>query len=191
MIGVHLSTFELSPYTGPESRPLSEAERAYLESEKAFRQTESGYKEIQGTKPQTLGYGLNDSPAGLAGWILEKWRAWADSGGDLDAHFSRDFLLTNLTIYWATQTITSSMRDYFDNRWYGVSLGPNDFVNTPTGIAVFAHHLVAEGTPPREWAERLYNVTQWTQMPSGGHFAAAEEPERLARDIATFFAAHS
>lgn len=191
MIGVHLSTFELTPYTGPASRPLSEAERAYLAHSEAFWQKEGGYKAIQATKPQTLGYGLNDSPAGLAGWIVEKWRAWADSEGNLDARFSREFLLTNLMIYWATGTITSSMRDYFDNRWHGITLGPDDFVHVPTGIAVFAHQFMDEGTPPREWVERLYNVTQWTLMPSGGHFAAAEEPEWLARDIATFFAACS
>jgi pimeloyl-ACP methyl ester carboxylesterase len=95
--------------------------------------------------------------------------------------------VSNLTIYWVTQTITSSMRDYFDNRWLGVTLGPQDFVHVPTAIAVFTQ-FVDEGTPPREWAERLYNVRQWTPMPSGGHFSPAEEPERLARDIVAFFA---
>jgi pimeloyl-ACP methyl ester carboxylesterase len=139
-------------------------------------------------KPQTLGYGLNDSPAGLAAWILEKWRSWADSRGDLDGRFSREFLLTILTIYWVTQTITPSMRDYYDNRWFAVTLGPDDVVDVPTGIAVFKQ-FVDEGAPPREWAERLYDVRRWTPMPSGGHFAPAEEPERLARDIAAFFAA--
>lgn len=188
MIGLHVSNLEIPPYTGAGSRPLSEAERAYVERHEAWRQVESGYKAIQSTKPQTVGYGLNDSPAGLAAWILEKWRSWADSRGDLDARFSRDFLLTNLTIYWATQTITPSMRDYYDNRWSDVTLGLADVVRVPTGIAVFPQQLVGEGEPPREWAERLYNVRRWTVMPSGGHFAAAEEPERLAGDIAAFFA---
>ena len=150
---------------------------------------ESGYKAIQSTKPQTVGYGLNDSPAGLAAWVLEKWRSWSDSGGDLDGRFSREFLLTVLTIFWATQTIAPSMRDYYDNRRAGLyTLGRGDFVDVPTAIAVFANHFVPEGAPPREWAERLYNVRQWTPMPRGGHFAAAEEPELLARDIAAFFA---
>src|SRR5437763_15742795 len=189
MIGVHLWTLEIDPYTGEGSRPLSEAERAYLAKRKEWDERERGYSAIQSTKPQTLGYGLNDSPAGLAAWILEKWRSWADSRGDLDGRFSREFLLTTLTIYWATQTITSSMRDYYDNRWFGVTLGPQDFVHVPTAIAVFAHQFVPEGAPPREWAERLYNVRQWTPMPRGGHFVPAEEPELLARDIATFFAA--
>jgi len=190
MIGIHLSNLEISPYTGPEARPLSAAEKTYLERNEAFWQAEYGYKAIQSTKPQTLGYGLNDSPAGLAAWILEKWRSWADSAGNLDQRFSRDFLLTTVTIYWVTQTITSSMRDYFDNdnRRFQVTLGPQDFVNVPTGIAVFANTFVDEGTPPREWAERLYNVRRWTPMPSGGHFAPVEEPELLARDIAAFFA---
>ena len=131
---------------------------------------------------------MNDSPAGLAAWILEKWRSWADTGGSLEGRFSRDFLLTLVTLYWVTETVTTSMRDYFDNRWHGISLGPNDFVRVPTGIANFMTQLIFEGDPPREWAERLYDVRQWTPMPRGGHFAPAEEPERLARDLATFFA---
>jgi hypothetical protein len=92
---VHLSTLEIAPSTGPGSRLLSQAERAYLAAMARWEQTEGGYKAIQSTKPQTLGYGLNDSPAGLAAWILEKWRAWADSGGDPMAHFSRELLLTS------------------------------------------------------------------------------------------------
>jgi pimeloyl-ACP methyl ester carboxylesterase len=187
MIGVHLSNLEVWPYTGDGSRPLSEAERAYLAQRRRWDETERGYSAIQSTKPQTLGYALNDSPAGLAAWIVEKWRSWADSAGDLDGRFSPDFLLTIVTLYWVTETITTSMRDYFDNRWHGVALGPEDFVRVPTGIANFAKQFVFEGEPPREWAERLYNVRRWTAMPSGGHFAPAEEPERLARDIAAFF----
>ncbi len=190
MIGVHLSNLEIAPYTGPGSRPLSAAERAYRERNEAFWQEEYGYKAIQSTKPQTLGYALNDSPAGLAAWILEKWRSWADSRGNLDERISRDFLLTIVTLYWVTQTITSSMRDYFDNdnKRFRITLGQQEFVDVPTGIAVFANNFVDEGTPPREWAERLYNIRRWTPMPRGGHFAAAEEPELLARDIAAFFA---
>ena len=189
VIGVHLSNLEIAPYTGPGARPLSTAERTYRQRNEAFWQEEYGYKAIQSTKPQTLGYALNDSPAGLAAWILEKWRSWADSRGNLDERISRDFLLTTVTLYWVTQTITSSMRDYFDNdnKRFRITLGQQEFVDVPTGIAVFANNFVDEGTPPREWAERLYNVRRWTPMPRGGHFAAAEEPELLARDIAAFF----
>jgi pimeloyl-ACP methyl ester carboxylesterase len=188
LLGIHLNTLEIPPYTGPGSRPLSDAERFYLAQSERWWRSEQGYKAIQSTKPQTLGYALNDSPAGLAAWILEKWRSWGDTSGDLDAHFSRDFLLTNLMIYWVTQTITPSIRDYFDNSVFSVAPGPNDFVAVPTGVAIFAHYFEPEGNPPREWAERLYNVRRWTVMPRGGHFAPVEEPELLARDIADFFA---
>jgi len=190
LIGLHLSNLELAPYLGDGSRPLSQAEGAYLEAACRWDATERGYIAVQSTKPQTLGYALNDSPAGLAAWMIEKWRSWSDCGGDLERRFSRDFLLTLLTLYWATGTITSSMRDYSDNRrWQGEPrLGPGDLVRVPTGVAVFPHMFVPEGEPPREWAGRLYDVRRWTRMPSGGHFAFAEEPELVARDIAAFFA---
>jgi pimeloyl-ACP methyl ester carboxylesterase len=182
-----LIDLDIAPYTGPGSRPLSAAERAYVEHNQAWWLAEGGYKAVQSTKPQTVSYGLTDSPAGLAAWILEKWRSWADSGGDLDGRFSRDFLLTTLTIYWVTRSIGSSMRDYYDNRWFGVEIGPRDYVGVPTGFSI-GKQFLPEGTPPREWAERLYDVRRWTIMPRGGHFMAAEEPELLARDITAFFA---
>jgi len=188
VIGIHLTTMELWPPTGEGTRPLSEAESAYVSAVRAWDAVERGYSAIQSTKPQTLGYALNDSPAGLAAWILEKWRAWSDSHGDLEKRFSQEFLLTMLTIYWVTETITLSMRDYFDNRWHGDDLQPRDRVQVPVGFANFHSNHVLEGSPPREWVERLYDVRRWTPMSSGGHFAAAEEPERLARDIAAFFA---
>src|SRR6266446_1758245 len=190
LIGIHLTNFDLPPRIDETAAPPSAAERAFLEQRQRWDASERGYSAIQSTKPQTLGYALNDSPAGLAAWILEKWRSWADSRGNLDERISRDFLLTTVTLYWVTQTITSSMRDYFDNdnRRFRVTLGQQAFVDVPTGIAVFANNFVDEGTPPREWAERLYNVCRWTPMPRGGHFAPAEEPELLARDIAAFFA---
>jgi pimeloyl-ACP methyl ester carboxylesterase len=190
LIGLHLTNLELSPYTGPGSRPLSGAEQNYLEEARRWDETERGYTAIQSTKPQTLSYALNDSPAGLAAWVLEKWRSWSDSQGDLDGHVSRDLLLTTVTLYWVTETITSSMRDYFDNRrWQGEPrLGPGDFVRVPTAVAVFPHMFVPEGDVPREWAERLYAVRRWTRMERGGHFAPAEEPMLVARDICEFFA---
>jgi len=190
LIGLHLTNLELSPWTGPGSRPLSAAEQAYLAEADRWDQTELGYTAVQSTKPQTLGYALNDSPAGLAAWILEKWRSWSDCHGDLESAFSRDFLLTIVTLYWVTSTVTSSMRDYYDNRrWQGEPrLGPGDIARVPAAVAVFPHMLVPEGEPPREWAERLYDIRRWTVMPRGGHFAAAEQPELVARDIAAFFA---
>ena len=186
MLGIHLSNLDLAPYTGPGSRPLSAAERAYLAQYQRWRDDDRGYGAIQSTRPQTLSYGLNDSPAGLAAWVLEKWRGWADSGGDIDATFSRDFLLTVVTLYWATQTIASSIRDYADNRWLAAELSLSDAVTVPTAVAIF-HQFIDDGTPPRQWAERLYNIHRWTPMPSGGHFPAAEQPGLLSRDIAAFF----
>ncbi len=188
MIGIHLSTMEMRPATGEGTRPLSEAELAYLKQTRRWDEAERGYSAIQSTRPQTLGYALNDSPAGLAAWILEKWRSWSDSGGDLDTRFPRDELLCLLSLYWFTQTIGSSMRDYYDNRWRGSEIRPGERVLVPTAFANFDHNFVSEGSPPRELAERLYDVRRWTAMPRGGHFAAAEEGELLARDIAAFFA---
>jgi pimeloyl-ACP methyl ester carboxylesterase len=189
MLGIHVSTAEIPPYTGPGSRALSAEESRYVQQNDRWAASERGYSAIQSTKPQTLGYGLNDSPAGLAAWIVEKWRSWTDSHGDPDTHLSRDFLLTTITLYWARQTITPSLRDYYDNRWFGAPIGPDDHVEVPTAVAMFANHFLDEGDPPKEWFERLYNVRQFTPMPRGGHFAAVEEPELLARDIAKFFAA--
>ena len=189
MIGLYLSNLELAPWLGDGSRPLTDAERAYADRQREWDSVERGYSSIQSTKPQTVGYALNDSPAGLAAWVLEKWRSWTDSGGDLDGHLSRDFLLTMLTLFWASGSFTETLRDYWDNRWHDDPIGPGDFAHVPTAFGGFDNHFVPEGEPPREWVERLYDVRRFTPMPSGGHFAAAEEPERVARDIGAFFAA--
>ena len=186
LLGIHLTFLEDAPWTG--GRPLSAAERAHREDAGRWEDEEYGYGHIQRTKPQTLDYALNDSPAGLAAWILEKWRSWSDSGGELERRFDRDLLLTLLTIYWVTGTIGSSMRWYWDEQRHGHAIGPADFISVPTAMAVFANEHVSEGMPPREWAERLYDIRRWTVMPRGGHFAALEEPRLLAEDIAAFFA---
>jgi hypothetical protein len=188
MTGIHLSTTEVLPYLGPGAAPQTSEEAAYLDHLDRWDETERGYSAIQSTRPQTLGYALNDSPVGLAAWLVEKWRAWSDSGGDVDGHIGRDELLTTLTLYWATGSITSSMRDYYDNRWHGRRIGPGDRVTVPTGIGVFAHEYVPEGVPPRSLLERLYDVRRFTIHPRGGHFAAAEVPDLLADDIADHFA---
>jgi pimeloyl-ACP methyl ester carboxylesterase len=189
LIGLHLTNLELSPYLGPGSPPLSDAEQMFLDQSRRWGEAERGYTAIQSTKPQTLAYALNDSPAGLAAWILEKWRSWSDCGGELESRFSRDFLLTVVTLCWVTESIATSMRDYSDNRrWQGEPrLRPDERARVPTAVAVFPHMFVADGEPPREWAERLYEISRWTVMPRGGHFAPCEEPELVARDIATFF----
>lgn len=189
MTGIHLSTPEMTPYIGPGSLPLTDAEREYLAQLRHWDETERGYSTVQSTRPQTLGYGLTDSPAALAAWVLEKWRLWADSGGDLDATFDRDVLLTMLTVLWTSRSLASSIRDYYDNRWHGTPLGPDDVVRVPTAMALFEHAFVPEGTLPRSWYERLYAIARWTVFPRGGHFAAAEVPDLLAGDLRAFFGA--
>jgi pimeloyl-ACP methyl ester carboxylesterase len=185
LLGIHLSNLDNAPT--PASQ-LTDAERRYLEAVDRWDSTERGYSFIQGTRPQTLAYGLTDSPVALAAWILEKWRMWADTGGDLDTVFDRDDLLTLVTVYWVTGTIGTSMRDYFDNRAAATAtLPPDAYVAVPTAIANFHHNYADEGTVPREWAERAYHVTRFTDMPRGGHFAAIEAPDLLAADIVEFF----
>ena len=186
VIGIH-STFvsaRPSPYMGPGSRRLSEAEEAHLKQRNEWTAFEGGYSHIQGTKPQTLSYGLNDSPAGLAAWIVEKYRTWSDCGGDVESRFSKDVLLTTATIYWVTQTINSSTRFYYENRRRPWNMAQGERIDVPCAIAVFPYEI---NSPPREWAERCYNVQRWTLMPGGGHFAALEEPARLVEDIRDFF----
>lgn len=181
--GLHL-TDPVWPYLGPGSRPLTAAEHAYVEDEARWQRTEGAYEQLQATKPQTIGYALNDSPVGLAAWIVEKFRAWSDCDGHVENSFTKDELLTNLTIYWATETINSSMRLYYESRQAPVAFKQGERVTTPTAFAIFPKDI---DHPPREWAERSYNVTRWTPMPRGGHFAALEEPELLAQDIRAFF----
>lgn len=185
LLGIHLSNLDNTP---TPTSALSDAERGYVAAVERWDHSERGYSFIQGTRPQTLAYGLTDSPVALAAWILEKWRLWADSGGDLSARFDRDDLLTLITLYWVTGTIGTSMRDYFDNRSTATAtLPPDVYVTVPTGIANFHHNYAPEGTMPREWADRAYRVTRFTDMPRGGHFAAVEEPDLLAAEIAAFF----
>jgi pimeloyl-ACP methyl ester carboxylesterase len=187
MLGIHLSNLDNAP---TPTTPLTAAEREFAAATAHWDATERGYSFLQGTKPQTLAYGLTDSPTGLAAWILEKWRSWGDTGGDLEARFDREFLLTLVTLYWVTNTIATANRDYIDNRAAGTAtLPPDAFVTVPTAIAAFHHNHVSEGVLPREWAERLYNVEHFKSMRRGGHFAPAEEPDLLAADIAAFFTA--
>lgn len=182
VIGIHITTLEsdLTPNVGDAG--LSDVERSYLAVNRAWDATERGYSAIQSTKPQTVGYGLNDSPAGLAAYLGEKWYSWSDVTPSLD------FLCATLTLYWITQTIASSMRDYWDNRWHPVDRA---YVNTPTAFGVFAHQKVAEGEPPRSYLERVYNIQRWTVFPRGGHFAPVEQPAAVAEDVKAFFTERS
>ena len=159
-------------------------ELALLRDRQAFwTDEERGYSHIQGTKPQTLGYGLNDSPVGLAAWIVEKYRSWCDCDGNPETKFSKDELLTTITIYWVTQTATSAARYYYEGRHGGNAGGPQR-VEVPTACAAFPKELIFT---PRRWLEAGYNLTRYTIMPSGGHFAAGEEPELFVDDVRAFF----
>jgi pimeloyl-ACP methyl ester carboxylesterase len=186
VLGLHLNDLELAPYLGPGSAPLTPAERAYADHEETWAGTEAGYAAIQSTKPQTLAVGLTDSPAGLAAWVAEKWRSWADTGGDLDARIPRDVLLTALTLLWATGSVGPGLLDFADNRDV-YDLTGAERVTVPTALTMFPREFVDAGTPPREWAQRLYDVRRWEVAPRGGHFPAVEEPDFLAARIATFF----
>ena len=185
VIGIHTtSTSSPTPYQGPGTRELSEAEKAMLAQRVQWLADEGGYSHIQATKPQTLSYGLNDSPAGLAAWIVEKYRTWSDCGGDVESRFTKDELLTTITIYWVTQSINSSTRLYFESFFQAWDLAKDEKIQVPVAIASFPRE---NSVPLREWAERSFNIQQWTDMPSGGHFAALEEPDRLVEDIRKFF----
>ena len=180
-IHLNLMLGALSPEQ-QENPPLSPAELEFLERIKGWRAEEAGYQQIQGTKPSTLGAGLSDSPAGLAAWIVEKFRTWSDCDGDVESVFSKDELLTNITLYWLTNSIATSTRLYYEALHGGI--GATTYVQTPTGFASFAKEI---GTPPREWVARVYNVTRFTQFDRGGHFAALERPADLVGEIREFF----
>jgi len=185
--GIHLNMVVCGP--PPDAADPMEGvtpeEAADLAEMADFQKNETGYQQIQGTKPQTLGYSLNDSPAGLAAWIVEKYRSWSDCGGDVERRFSKDELLTNATIYWVTETINSSLRLYCETMRSG-RFGPLDEpVPVPMAGAIFPREIIK---PPKRWAQAHFDVRRWTRMKSGGHFAALEEPEALVDDIRSFFA---
>ena len=186
IIGVHLNyiagRFLLG---GTLNQPQDDAVASqYLSQLRAWWDSEGGYNHEQATKPQTLSFGLNDSPVGLAAWIIEKFQTWTDCGGDLNRVLTHDELLTNVMIYWVTETIHSSTRLYYKSRERPLRLSPSSRVKPPVAVALFPKEIPM---PPRSLAERGYNITRWTTMPRGGHFAAMEEPELLARDIREFF----
>lgn len=186
LMGLHLNYIPGSykPFLGSGTRGLSETETKFLQAQENWSQAEGGYGHVQATKPQTLAFGLTDSPAGLAAWIIEKFRDWSDCDGDVERCFSKDELLTNVMIYWTTQTIHSSMRLYYEARKRPLHFKAGEKVRAPCGVARFSKEAPF---PPREWVERGYNVQRWSEFPVGGHFAAMEEPESLAADIRAFF----
>ena len=183
LIGIHLNLMPLRRDIPRDAGARSPEEAAYLAELDEWLKEETGYQWIQGTRPQTLAYGLTDSPAGLAGWIVEKLRRWTDCGGDVETSLSRDDILTMLTIYWATGTINASFWPYYDRMHRGWPL-PAGRIDVPTGYAEFPREILH---PPRAWAERAFDIRRWTRMPRGGHFAALEAPDLLAEDVRAFF----
>jgi microsomal epoxide hydrolase len=182
LIGIHLTDI---PYWRLPPIPASERDAAideYFEASRHWGRTEGAYAAIQGTKPQSLGVGLNDSPAGLAAWIIEKFRSWSDCGGELERCYTQDELLTNITIYWATQTIHSACRIYYESLRERPE--PKGRVDVPTGVAMFPKELIVA---PRAYGERFFNIQRWSEMPRGGHFAALEQPDMLANELREFY----
>jgi pimeloyl-ACP methyl ester carboxylesterase len=190
VIAIHLTDV---PFWHSFQKPHdpSPAEEALIAANAQFQFREGAYAAIQGTRPLTLAEGLNDSPLGLAAWLVEKFQRWSDCDGDVERRFTKDELLDNVMIYWATQTIGSSFLPYYDLMHAGAARWilekAKEWVGStkvPAGFALFPRDL---GHPPLEWASRFFNVQGWTEMPRGGHFAAMEEPELLAEDIRAFF----
>jgi pimeloyl-ACP methyl ester carboxylesterase len=160
---------------------LTVDERAHLDRVDAWIANEGAYQHQHQTRPLTLAPALSDSPVGLLSWVLEKHRAWSDCGGDVTARFTDDYLLTLASVYWFSNAVGTSLRPYYE---YAAGFTTQiDFVSVPTAVALFPHDL---SSPPRSWAERTYNITRYTTMPSGGHFAPHEEPALLAADITAF-----
>jgi len=183
LLGIHLVDVPYWRLFATNPNDLSESEKKYLETGQQWQMQEGAYAMMQSTKPQTLAYGLTDSPVGLAGWIIEKFYAWSDCHGDLESRYTKDELLTNIMIYWVTNTIQSSFTPYWDANEQSAGGEPSK-VTVPTGITIFPKDIVPA---PREFAERYYNLQYWTEMPVGGHFAALEEPALLADELRAFF----
>ncbi len=178
-IAIHLNMPIAAP-VGELSDPSPE-ERAALAARKHYERWEAGYSKQQSTRPQTLGYGLADSPAGQLAWIVEKLYAWSDCDGHPENVFSRDEMLDDVMLYWATNSAASSARLYWESF---AAFGGGGKVEVPTAIARFPKEIFR---PPRHWCEAAYNLVSWTEMPRGGHFAAFEQPELFVEDVATFF----
>ena len=184
LIGIHLNLLAVRRDPKMLADPTPE-ERTFLDELAVWLREETGYQWIQGTRPQTLAFGLTDSPAGLAAWIVEKFRAWSDCKGDLESVFGKDQLLANISFYWFTGAIGSSFWPYYARMHGPWPVPEGTTVDVPTGYAAFPAELVR---PPRSLAARMYtDIRRWSEMPRGGHFAAMEQPEALSAEIQEFF----
>jgi pimeloyl-ACP methyl ester carboxylesterase len=182
VVAVHRTDAGVPFFTG-DPADLTPEERAWIDEVTAWGAAEGAYSAMHRTKPQTAAVGLTDSPAGLAAWIVEKLRAWSDCDGDIERRFSKDEILTNVTIYWLTGTIGSSMRMYHANAAIPLAQHARR-VEVPSGFSLFPADI---SHPPRAWLERTANVVRVTELPRGGHFAPFEEPELYARELREFF----
>jgi pimeloyl-ACP methyl ester carboxylesterase len=179
LVGIHTIHPKLPTELDPE-RPLSAAEQAYLDRRAVEDEEDGGYSAMQITRPDTLAAALLDSPAGLAAWIVDKYRAWGDCHGDVESRFSKDLLLTIITLYWATGSIGTSFRTYHDYPHNP----PRPLIHVPTAVTLSTE----DADYPRELAQRSYtDIRQWRDADAGGHFMPLEEPETVAEQIRTFF----
>jgi epoxide hydrolase len=181
-IAIHVNMPIARPASGSDSGELTEDDQQALLAFVDHRKWGTGYSKQQSTRPQTLGYGLVDSPVGQMAWVVEKFWAWTDCGGNPESVLSRDELLDNVMLYWVTGTGASSARLYWESFNNFVSDGR---VELPTGVAAFPKEILRT---PRSWCEGAYNITHWTTMPRGGHFGAFEQPELFVDDVRAFFA---
>lgn len=182
--GIHITLLAIPRRLSPIPPRTAEEARFHRQLDHWLKE-ETGYSQMMGTKPQTLAYALTDSPAGLAAWIVEKFRTWSDCNGDLDAHFGRDVLLTNIMMYWITGAIGSTFWPYYARLHEPWIVPEGEAVSVPTGYAEHPREIL---TPPRSMVEGFYtNIQRWTRMPKGGHFPALEAPDALAAEIRQFF----
>jgi microsomal epoxide hydrolase len=183
LLGIHVT--DIGFYNMYDQAPdLTEDEKRYVGAQQGWFYQQGAYTMIQGTKPQSLAFGLTDSPVGLAGWIIEKFQAWSDCDGDIEKAFTKDELLTNIMIYWVTRTIKSSF-GFYRNMYFSMPQ-PGQRIEVPAAFARFPRDIPGVD-PPRSLAERHLQIERWTQMPRGGHFAALEQPDLLVDDVRSFF----
>ena len=181
-LGIHVNFLFAAP---PQDAAVpSDEDKPKLAGLERYTTQESGYAQIQGTKPQTVGYALHDSPVGQLAWIAEKFRTWTDCDGVIENAVTRDELLTNVMLYWVTGTAPSAGRIYRESRVFGDPALLGQRLETPVGFAAFPKEVILS---PRSWLDAVYNLVQYTEMPRGGHFAALEQPELLVEDIRAFF----
>jgi pimeloyl-ACP methyl ester carboxylesterase len=184
VLGIHLTDIPYTHLFTVKQEELTDVEKKYGQAAMKWQKEEGAYAMLQGTKPQTLAYAVNDSPVGLAAWIIEKFYSWTDHPGNLEKVYTQDELLVNLTIYWVTQTAGSAFRIYYESMHHPSKQAAGKIM-TPTAICIAPKDILP---PPREFAGRIFHSPQWTELPVGGHFLAMEQPQLLAEDIFRFAA---